>query len=238
MKQMMGKSEMTRRASWLYALLKALPLLCGVDTQPHMDFSLFFFRTGPPLWHLCIWRWWNHWNCHGWGLWRMQWGQIPYRVDFIPPKLWWNEGLLTTKTVQVQDRNVGGRDTPLASSCVDFSDESEVASARSAGDEKFSWASGNCPSCLSPREAWPLNACFKGHRLNSWRSTLPFLRIKYCYYNENSRDSLASVLIQTARSNSAVHSTQLTASSTKHLSLGAHQHGVSFEPRWLMFKTL
>lgn len=32
MKQAIRKSEMTRRASWLYALLEASPLLCGVDT--------------------------------------------------------------------------------------------------------------------------------------------------------------------------------------------------------------
>jgi len=46
----MGKSEMMRSTSRLSALSRP-HLLCGVDTQPHVDFSLFFFRTGPPLWH-------------------------------------------------------------------------------------------------------------------------------------------------------------------------------------------
>lgn len=99
-----------------------------------------------------------------------------------------------------------------------------------------SWASGSLPSCFSPGEAWPLNDCFVGVRLNSLRSALTFWRTKYCCcYGEKSRDSLASVYTQTANSNSAVQSTQLSASSSEHLSPRAHwQASAPCLPDWCL----
>jgi len=74
-----------------------------------------------------------------------------------------------------------------------------------------------------------IESLFRGRQIKLL--ALTFLRIKYCCcYGEKSRDSLASVFTQIANSNSAVQSTQLIASSTKHVFPGAHLHGVSSMP--------
>lgn len=183
----------------------------------------------------------------------MWWCHAHQRVEPTSPGFRWHEGQLRAEAVQMQGHRIVleagdgcsgaqtcscrcGCWTQGCSACLWPEEPAGHFSQVSMCRWTARWAPGTLPPCFSPGEAWPLNDCFVGVRLNSLRSALTFLRTKYCCcYGEKSRDSLASVFTQTANSNFAAQSIQLSASSSDHLSPGAHwQASAPCLPDWCL----
>lgn len=190
------------------------------------------------------------WLDDGWGLWEMWWSHAHPRVEPTSPGFRWHEGHSRGSADAGQQDHVRSRGWMLRATdllllpwllssgllCPPLA----TGVCRSLQSGKHMWmdsklSQGNLPSCFSPGEAWPLDDCYVGLRLSPLRSALTFWTKYCCCYSEKSRDNLASVFTQTANSNSAVQSTQLRASSSEHLSPGAHwQESAPFLPDWCL----